>query len=88
MNTIEDLRNEIDDIDRKVAKLLSERILVAQKIGSIKKAENISVLNIDREIDVLDNVRKAADDFSSDEQITDAVERIYLSVITLTRRLQ
>ncbi len=88
MNAINDLRAEIDKIDEQVAKLLAERFLIAQKVGGVKKAENIPLLNIDREIEVIGRVRARASAVISDPQVVDAIEKIYLTVITLTRRLQ
>ena len=46
-------RSQIDDIDSKLLKLLKQRMLIADEIGLLKKAKNISVLQPERWMEVL-----------------------------------
>lgn len=86
--TIDALRTEIDSLDSQIANLITRRLMYAREIGAIKKAENIPLANIDREIAVIDNVRAVANSVIEDEVIGAAVEKIYFSIITMSRRMQ
>lgn len=46
--TIEVLRNKIDNIDEKLIELLSERMVVSNQIAQVKKQSNLSVLQVNR----------------------------------------
>lgn len=56
---IEDWRNKIDELDRKLVALLSERARAAVEIGKLKRNTNLPVYEPDRERVVLDNVQRA-----------------------------
>lgn len=86
--TIDALRNEIDSLDSQIANLVTRRLMYTREIGAIKKAQNIPLTNIDREIAVIDNVRAVAHSVIDDEEISEAVEKIYFSIITMSRRMQ
>jgi len=57
--SIEDWRRKIDEIDRKLVELLNERSKCAIEIGKIKKAQNLSVFDSEREQEVLKRIREA-----------------------------
>ncbi|MDO4754004.1 MAG: chorismate mutase [Bacillota bacterium] len=86
--TIDALRMEIDTLDSRIAELITRRLMCAREIGAIKKAENVPLANIDREIAVIDHVRAVASTVIDDEEIGEAVEKIYFSIITMSRRMQ
>lgn len=46
--TIEVLRNKIDNIDKKIIELLGERMVVSNQIAQVKKRLNLSVLQVNR----------------------------------------
>lgn len=48
MNTLEDLRHEIDKYDNQLIKILEERMKVADKIGQYKKENNVTILQSNR----------------------------------------
>lgn len=50
---IASLRNKIDQVDKKILKLLKERMSIIAKIGKIKKAHKIAVKDKKREEIVL-----------------------------------
>jgi len=56
---IEDWRKKIDELDRKLVALLSERALAAVEIGRLKRDTNLPVYEPDRERLVLANVQEA-----------------------------
>jgi chorismate mutase-like protein len=56
---IEDWRKKIDELDRKLVALLSERARAAVEIGRLKRNTNLPVYEPDRERIVLVNVQDA-----------------------------
>lgn len=56
---IESWRTKIDELDRKLVALLSERARAAVEIGKLKRNTNLPVYEPDREQAVLKNVQRA-----------------------------
>ena len=54
--SIEDCRNTIDNIDRKILELFHQRMDVVTEIVRLKKATHASVLNRKREREILHRV--------------------------------
>lgn len=86
--TMDELRVEIDNLDGQISSLITKRLMTARAIGAIKKAENLPLVNIEREIEVIDHVRTVVSSVIDDEAICEAVEKIYFSIITMSRRMQ
>ena len=57
---ISDWRKKIDELDRKLVDLLSQRAQAAHEIGKLKRAAGMPIYEPDRERNVFDNVRKAS----------------------------
>lgn len=53
-----ELRNRIDEIDKDILRLLELRFQVVKEIGAYKKANNLPILDANREKEVLE-MRKA-----------------------------
>ncbi len=56
---ISDWRHKIDDVDRKLVELLSQRAQAVHEIGRLKSGAGLPVYEPDREKVVLENARKA-----------------------------
>jgi len=56
---IEDWRKKIDELDRKLVALLSERARAAVEIGRLKRDTDLPVYEPDREQAVFENVQRA-----------------------------
>jgi chorismate mutase len=82
--TIEELRIRIDELDRKLVELLSERARAAQTIGHLKAATSLPVYEPDREKIIYANVRAANKGPLPDIELTHIYERI----IDVMRALQ
>jgi chorismate mutase-like protein len=54
---IADWRTKIDELDRKLVELLSERACAAQEIGRLKRNTNLPIYEPDRERIVFENVQ-------------------------------
>lgn len=56
---IEDWRKKIDELDRKLVALLSERARAALEIGRLKRSTSMPIYEPDRERAVFENVQQA-----------------------------
>ena len=82
--TLEELRIRIDELDRRLVELLSERACAALMIGRMKAATSLPVYEPDRERVVYANVRAANKGPLPDIELTHIYERI----IDVMRALQ
>jgi prephenate dehydrogenase/chorismate mutase len=60
---LEELRKEIDEIDREILRLLEKRVEVARKIGEIKRREGKGVVDESREREVVNRAGRFASVF-------------------------
>lgn len=51
---MEKLREEIDEVDSRLAKLIRERAMIAREIGEVKNELGMGVEDVEREKEVLD----------------------------------
>lgn len=77
---IEDYRKQINEIDKKLATLLDERLDVCKKIGEYKKENNIPVLDSRREEEVFANIKTNA----KHEEVVE----IYKEIINQSKKVQ
>jgi chorismate mutase-like protein len=82
--TLEELRNQIDALDRQLVELLSERARAALMIGHLKAATSLPVYEPAREKVIYANVRAANKGPLPDIELTHIYERI----IDVMRALQ
>jgi chorismate mutase len=82
--TLEELREQIDVLDRRLVELLSERARAAQMIGHLKAATALPVYEPAREKVIYANVRAANKGPLPDIELTHIYERI----IDVMRALQ
>jgi chorismate mutase-like protein len=82
--TLEELRKQIDALDRKLVELLSERARAAQMIGHLKASTSLPVYEPAREKVIYANVRAANKGPLPDIELTHIYERI----IDVMRALQ
>ena len=82
--TLEELRDQIDVLDRQLVELLSERARAAQRIGHLKAATSLPVYEPGREKVIYTNVREANKGPLPDIELTHIYERI----IDVMRSLQ
>jgi chorismate mutase len=81
---IADWRKKIDEIDRQIVALISQRAEAAQAIGKLKKSTNLPVYEPNRERIIFDNVRAANQGPLPDIELVHIYERI----IDVMRALQ
>src|SRR5208337_4514092 len=83
--TIEELRIRIDELDRQLVELLSERARAAQMIGHLKAATSLPVYEPNREKVIYANIRAANKGPLPDIELTHIYERIIDVMRTLQR---
>jgi len=81
---IEDWRDKIDDLDRQLVALLSERTKAALAIGKLKREKKLPVYEPDRERQVFDNVQGANHGPLAGRDLV----RIYERIIDVMRNIQ
>ena len=81
---IEDWRKKIDELDRKLVELLSERARAAVEIGRLKRNTNLPVYEPDRERIVFANVQQANPGPLPGRDLV----RIYERIIDVMRNVQ
>jgi chorismate mutase / prephenate dehydratase len=82
MKTIEQMRAEIDSLNKGMVELLAKRMEVAGEIAEYKKQRGLPVHVPEREKAVIESVKKAAKEKGMDEK---AAEDIFLKIIEHTR---
>jgi chorismate mutase-like protein len=81
---IADWRRKIDEIDRKLVELLSERAQAAHEIGKLKRNVGMPIYEPDRERNVFDNTRNANKGPLPDRDL----QRIYERIMDVMRHIQ
>ena len=81
---IEHWRQEIDDIDAELLRLLNMRARLALKVGALKQAQDLPICDPDRERDVLQRLQEI-NDGPLDQR---AVGKVFRRIIRESRRLE
>ena len=83
MDELQDLRREIDAIDRELVELFRRRMDVTARVGEYKRARGVPVLDQERERQVLQNKGELAG-----EELRPAVITLFQTIMALSRRQQ
>lgn len=84
MSELDDYRKQIDEIDARLVPLFLRRMEVARQVGEYKKAQNIPVLDSERERQLVAAKTALVDDPAAKSDIAD----LYASIMALSRRRQ
>lgn len=82
--TIAQLREDIDRIDRQLVELLNRRAAVVIRIGQIKKMEGLQVEDRSREEDIV----KLAEDSNRGPFSRKAIRNLFKVIMSESRKLQ
>lgn len=72
-HNIEDLRSQIDLIDKELFQLLADRMNLAEKIGEYKKSNNITIYQQDRWSEILERTMQSAGPMGLSNKFVDHV---------------
>jgi chorismate mutase len=78
-------RSEIERVDKAIIALLAERVTIGRRIGELKRAAGLPVLNPSREAEVIRGVADMARDANLP---VEAVREIFWRVVALSRQAQ
>src|SRR5689334_22202593 len=73
---ISDWRKKIDELDRKLVELISQRAQAAHEIGKLKRSARMPIYEPDREQTVFDNVCKVNSGPLSNHDLLSIYERL------------
>ncbi len=73
---IAEWRRQIDELDRRIVDLISERAHAAQEIGKLKRSTSLPIYEPDRERVIFENVRAANPGPLPDIELVHIYERI------------
>lgn len=73
---IEDLRRQVDEVDRKIVELLNERTRLVREIIRVKKENQIPLYDPKREEEIFEKIRKANTGHLHAEALVDIYETI------------
>ena len=82
---INQIRKHIDRIDTVLITALAERMSLMPEVGEYKKANNIPVTDEEREIQIMEKLKKVAAEQGLDESF---VEETFLSIMNEAKRIQ
>ena len=78
-------RAEIERIDKEIVRLLAERVATGRRIGELKRAAGLPVLNPSREAEV---IRAVAEMAREADLPVEPVREIFWRVVALSRQAQ
>ena len=78
------LRQEIDQIDKKIMDLINQRFLRAKQIGFLKKQHGIQIIDQQRERKIIDRLLQK----NSGPLDNDGLRRIFAAIIAEGRNVQ
>ena len=81
MSELDILRKKIDDIDHEIVKLLEKRMDISKEIKTVKIHKNISVLDSNREKEILDRI-------FCNEKYAQGIAEIYKVIMNVSKDLQ
>lgn len=76
VSELENLRSDIDVLDEKLIQLLSQRMEIVEKIGLFKKENNVTILQVDRWKEILQNRKQLAEINAVDKTLVEDIFKV------------
>ena len=83
--SLEDLRKKIDEADKKLVRLVADRMRIAEQVGEEKRKQGKEIEDAEREKRVLENVRNTAGEESINQ---DSIENIYRQIFAMSKSVE
>jgi chorismate mutase/prephenate dehydratase len=87
MNTLEECRARIDEIDNEVVNLLNRRMEIVRRVGEIKHESNSAVYRPEREKAIIDRLTRLSE-ASGGLLNSQAIEAVFLEIFAVARNLE
>lgn len=84
--SLEELREEIEDIDREVVELIARRTYVAYTIAQVKERQNLPTVDEGQEQQVMDRAGENAERFDVDANLVKAIFRLLIELNKVEQR--
>lgn len=79
-----ELRESINEIDKKLIDLIKKRMEISVKIGKYKSVNNLSILNNNREKEVIENLKN----YNDNKLDNKFIERVWLQIMGYSKIIQ
>lgn len=86
-NKLEEYRNQINDLDKKILDLIQNRMSLSLKIGVYKKDNNIPILNSNRENEVLTLLNKYNED-NNLKLKEEFINELWIKIMSYSKKIQ
>jgi chorismate mutase len=84
--SLDELRAEIESIDRELVELIAQRTYVADTIARVKDAEDLPTVDEDQERRVMDRAGENAARFDVDANLVKAIFRLLIELNKVEQR--
>ena len=84
--SLDELRTEIEDIDRELVELIARRTYVADTIAEVKAEEGLPTTDESQEQQVMDRAGKNAEQFDVDANLVKAIFRLLIELNKVEQR--
>lgn len=84
--SLNELRNELETIDRQLVDLIAERTFVAYSMSNTKRERGFPIVDEEQEAEVLRRAEENAQKFDVDENLTKAIFRLLIELNKIEQR--
>lgn len=84
--SLDELREEIEDIDRELVELIARRTYVAETIAEVKRSEGLPTTDEQQEQRVMDRAGRNAERFGVESNLVKAVFRLLIELNKVEQR--
>ncbi|WP_430504791.1 chorismate mutase [Haloparvum sp. PAK95] len=84
--TLDELREEIEDIDREIVELIARRTYVADTVAQVKEERDLPTTDESQEEAVMDRAGENAKQFDVDENLVKAIFRLLIELNKVEQR--
>jgi len=87
--TIDELREEINEVDEQLVRILAKRMDIVKEIGKLKKENNLSALDEKRWQEVLERTLENAKKYTvSEDLIKKIYEKIHATALEIEKKYE
>jgi len=84
--TLDELREEIESIDREIVERIAQRTYVADTIAEVKREQGLPTVDEEQEQQVMDRAGRNADAFDVDANLVKAIFRLLIELNKVEQR--